>query len=270
MMRMSRVVERVTGGWRWRARCVCGAVALCCAGQQARRLRWTRASRCPPSSPRSRRSSPSSSSPTLSPHPGPLPPPAACPLCAGPPYLADLPTPASASSLPRRSSASTSSCLRRRGELHAAGSSRRRARLRLCWTRRLEDGAQPAVSRLCEPGGSGRRRLPRRRTCASRLLCCFRTRRWSPCPASCVLAAARARFSPAEAAVVALRRYQSCSSASSPLFLPLSLAPLAMNVLKKVDAAISVKHEAGWNANVSTRWSNAGALALSRSCASSF
>lgn len=44
---MSRVVERVTGGWRWRARCACGAVVLCCAGQQARRLRWTRASRCP-------------------------------------------------------------------------------------------------------------------------------------------------------------------------------------------------------------------------------
>ncbi|GAA5920813.1 hypothetical protein JCM3775_003963 [Rhodotorula graminis] len=30
-----------------------------------------------------------------------------------------------------------------------------------------------------------------------------------------------------------------------------------MNVLKKVDDALSVKHEAGWNANVSTRWSNA-------------
>lgn len=36
-----------------------------------------------------------------------------------------------------------------------------------------------------------------------------------------------------------------------------------MNVLKKVDAALSVKHEAGWNANVSSRWSNAGALSPS-------
>lgn len=34
-----------------------------------------------------------------------------------------------------------------------------------------------------------------------------------------------------------------------------------MNVLKRLDAAIAVKHDAGWNANVSTRWSNAGALA---------